>query len=555
MTAASIRVPLLSVESLSVEFDLADRVVPAVRDVSFHVHRGEILGIVGESGSGKSVACRAMLGLLPKAARVGGTIRFDGLDLGALSTAAMTRVRGRDIAMIFQNPSSHLDPLMTIGAHIAEPLRLHLGQSKAAARRAAIRKLEDVHIREPEQRVDSYPHELSGGMKQRAMIASAMACEPRLLLADEPTTALDVTVQARILALLKELNVSHDLSIVLISHDLGVISEVCDRVVVMRHGKVVEQGPTRDIIERPSQPYTRLLIESQPSRRRPAVAAAPAEPHATAPLLSVRDLEVEFRTDRGLINLLRGTAARTTRAVDRVSFDVRAGESFAIVGESGSGKSTIARALARLNTPSGGSVRFDGQEVLPLTGESLRRYRRAVQMVFQSPYDALNPRLRVGDAIREPLVRHGLASGNEAAREVERLMTMVELPAELAQRRPHELSGGQCQRVGIARALALSPRLVIADEITSALDVTIQAQILDLLHRLRQSQGLTMIYISHDLAVVRAFCDRVAVLYQGTIVEAGEVAEVLSRPRHEYTRTLLASVPSLSGKNIDGKLD
>jgi len=537
------RASLLSVEGLSVDFELWGRNVPAVRNVSFQLATGEILGIVGESGSGKSVTCRAILGLLPPTAKVGGRVMFGGADLCALSPAGIADVRGRQISMIFQNPSSHLDPLMTIGGQIAEAPRLQLGKSRAEARSDAIRMLEEVRIRDPEHRVDSYPHELSGGMKQRAMIASAISCEPRLLLADEPTTALDVTVQARILELLKDLNRRRSLSVILISHDLGVISAVCDRVIVMRQGKVVESGPTEEIIQRPKEPYTRLLIDSQPSRR--TRQRRMQEKHDKAPILSVRNLTVEFSTDTSLFDLLRGQSARRVRAVNDVSFEVAAGESFAIVGESGSGKSTIARAIARLNQPKSGSIRFDGQEAAALTGDELRAYRRGVQMVFQSPYDSLNPRMRVGDAIEEPLIRHSLARGGEATDRVRQLLEMVELPYDLRNRKPDELSGGQCQRVGIARALALSPRLLIADEITSALDVTIQAQILDLLRRLQQSQGLTMIYISHDLAVVRAFCDRVAVLSGGEIVETGDVANVLTAPAHDYTRTLIAAAPSL----------
>jgi peptide/nickel transport system ATP-binding protein len=535
--------PLLSVEGLSVDFELWGRNVPAVRDVSFQLATGEVLGIVGESGSGKSVTCRAILGLLPATAKVGGRVMFGGTDLCALSPADIADVRGRQISMIFQNPSSHLDPLMTIGGQIAEAPRLQLGKSRAEARSDAIRMLGEVRIRDPEHRVDSYPHELSGGMKQRAMIASAISCEPRLLLADEPTTALDVTVQARILELLKDLNQRRNLSVILISHDLGVISAVCDRVIVMRHGKVVESGPTEEIIQRPKEPYTRLLIDSQPSRRTPQ-RRMQEKPNKES-ILSLRNLTVEFSSDTSLVDLLRGQSSRRVRAVNNVSFDIAAGESFAIVGESGSGKSTIARAIARLNQPKSGSIRFDGQEAVALSGDALRGYRRTVQMVFQSPYDSLNPRMRVGDAIEEPLIRHGLARGSEAADRVHQLLEMVELPFDLRNRKPHELSGGQCQRVGIARALALSPRLLIADEITSALDVTIQAQILDLLRRLQQSQGLTMIYISHDLAVVRAFCDRVAVLSSGEIVEIGDVGDVLTAPVHEYTRTLIAAAPSL----------
>jgi peptide/nickel transport system ATP-binding protein len=538
------RPPLLAVENLTVDFDLPDGgTVRALRGVSFAVSQGEIVGIVGESGSGKSVTCRAIVGLLPKGARPAGRIRLERTDLLTLPEGEMRDVRGRRISMIFQNPSSHLDPLMTIGGHVGEPLRMHFGASAREARRAAIGLLGDVRINDPAARVDSFPHELSGGMKQRALIASAIACEPRLLLADEPTTALDVTVQARILSLLREINQRRNLSIVLISHDLGVIAEICDRVVVMRGGVVVEEGPTRQIIDAPAHPYTRLLIESQPGRAprgaaRRFSAAADAGPE---PLLAVGQLSVQFASPRGMFGRMR----RGTKAVDAVTFSVGRGESFGIVGESGSGKSTIARAVARLVEPSAGDVTFRGTSVRELKGDELSAYRRAVQIVFQSPHDSLNPRMTVGQAIAEPMVRHRLADRRRAARLALELMETVELPAELAGRRPRQLSGGQCQRVGIARALALSPEVLIADEITSALDVTIQAQILDLLRRLRATRDLTILYISHDLAVVRTFCDRVAVFQAGRLVEIGPVDEVLAEPRHEYTRGLVASAPSL----------
>jgi len=538
---------LLRVENLTVAFG-ADQVV---QDASFTVGSGEIVGIVGESGSGKSITCRSILGLLPRGASSSGRVLFDGRALSTLAPEAMRAVRGRQISMIFQNPASHLDPLMTVGRHVAEPLRLHLGYGAAAARSEAVRMLGDVQLHNPEQRIHAYPHELSGGMKQRVMIASAIACAPRLLLADEPTTALDVTVQARILDLLLQLNRERGLSIILVSHDLGVIAEICDRVVVMRDGRVVESGPTERLINAPQHAYTQLLISSQPRNLQRKSASTPAaDAAAAAPLLAVRDLSVTFgtRSRNPLQRLLRrhGTA-RQVHAVQQVGFTVMPGETLGIVGESGSGKSTIAQTIVRLIQPTSGSIAYQGRAVTDLAGGELAAYRRAVQMVFQNPFDSLNPRMTVAQAVTEPLLRHRLASGQQARARMRQLLELVELPEALADRRPTQLSGGQCQRVGIARALALRPQLLIADEITSALDVTIQAQILTLLQELQQSQNLTLIYISHDLSVVRAFCDRVAVFQAGQLVEIGAADEVLYRPQQAYTRTLLDSIPRLAG--------
>ena len=524
--------PVLRIEDLSVAFGP----VEAVRGVSFELGRGEVLGIVGESGSGKSVTCRAILGLLPPRARVGGRVLHGGRDLVALSPAGMQEVRGRHVSMIFQNPSSHLDPLMTIGAHVAEPLRRHFGLRRREARARATELLEAVKIREAAARYGAYPHQLSGGMKQRVLIASALACEPEILLADEPTTALDVTVQARILELLRELNRIRGLSTVLVSHDLGVIAEICDRVVVMRHGQIVETGPVADVVTRPRHDYTRLLIGSQPSRLK-------AEPQAAIDqqsLLEIDDLSVHFRT--GGAPFVR---RQPVRALDGVSLAVRAGECFGVVGESGSGKSTLARAVIRLVEPTGGAIRHRGRDVAALSGPDLVTYRREVQMAFQSPYDSLNPRMTAIRTIAEPVWRHGLAGRSEALDRAAELMEQVELPPDLAHRRPRELSGGQCQRVGIARALALSPGLLIADEITSALDVTIQAQILALLRRLRRERNLTILYISHDLAVVRRLCDRVAVFRAGRLVETGPTERVFASPTDPYTAELIAAAPDL----------
>ncbi|EJC75011.1 ATPase component of various ABC-type transport systems with duplicated ATPase domain [Rhizobium leguminosarum bv. trifolii WSM2012] len=528
--------PLLDVKDLCVSFGS----FAAVKNVSFTLQPGEILGIVGESGSGKSVTCRAVMRLLSAAARADGVVRLDGRNLLTLAEEELCAIRGRDIGMIFQNPASHLDPLRRIGKQVAAPMIRHLGIGKRQGLERAVKLLEDVGIREPEKRARSYPHEFSGGMKQRAMIAAAIGCQPKLLIADEPTTALDVTVQARILELLKELNRKNGLAIILISHDLGVVADICSRVVVMRHGEVVEQGPIDEVINLPRHPYTRLLIESQPGRKNYGTAVGP---HQTAPLLHVENLSVTFPAGKSLL----GSFARSNsfRALDGIDLKINSGETVGIVGESGSGKSTLARAIIRLNTPSGGAIRLDGQVVGGLRGEALTEFRRRVQMVFQNPYDSLNPRLTIAEAVAEPIWRHGIADRKAALREADVLLDMVELPRSLRHRRPQQLSGGQCQRVGLARALALKPQLLIADEITSALDVTTQAQILELLVRLQRERSLTLLYISHDLAVVGSLCQRVYVFKAGRIVEQGAARQVLSAPQDPYTQALVGSLARL----------
>ncbi|MBY3074945.1 ABC transporter ATP-binding protein [Rhizobium laguerreae] len=528
--------PLLEIKDLCVSFG----VFAAVKNVSFMLQRGEILGIVGESGSGKSVTCRALMRLLSAKARADGTVRLDGRDLLTLGEHELCAIRGRDIGMIFQNPASHLDPLRRIGPQVAAPMIRHLGIGKREGLQRAIKLLEDVGIHEPEKRARSYPHEFSGGMKQRAMIAAAIGCQPKLLIADEPTTALDVTVQARILELLKELNRKNGLAMILISHDLGVVADICSRVVVMRNGEVVEQGPIDDVINRPRHPYTRLLIESQPGRKSYGTASGPDR---ATPLLSIENLSVTFPAGQGLLSGF-GTD-NSFRAIDGIDLMINTGETVGIVGESGSGKSTLARSIIRLNTPSGGAIRLDGQDVGALGGEALTAFRRRVQMVFQNPYDSLNPRLTIAEAVAEPIWRHGIADRKTARKEADALLDMVELPSSLRDRKPQQLSGGQCQRVGLARALALKPQLLIADEITSALDVTTQAQILELLVRLQRERSLTLLYISHDLAVVSSLCQRVYVFKAGRIVEQGVAWQVLFTPQDPYTQALVGSLVRL----------
>lgn len=527
---------LIDVKNLTVRFgDTA-----AVRNISLHVERGEVLGIVGESGSGKSVTCRALMRLLPSSAAVEGEVIFDGKSLSSSSEENLRKIRGRDIGMIFQNPASHLDPLQRIGGQIAEPIRRHLALGREAAFAQAVELLRQVGIGDPAERARAYPHEFSGGMKQRAMIAAAIGCGPKLLIADEPTTALDVTVQARILDLLRDLNRNHGLSIVLISHDLGVIAQNCSRIIVMRQGEIVEEGATQEIIRSPRHPYTRLLLDSQPSRNK---AITPAASGTSRPLLTVKDLTVIFSKRRDLVSRLSCKDAAPFRALDQVSIEVEAGETVGIVGESGSGKSTLARAIVQLVTPAGGEIVFNGE---PASARG--SFRRAVQMVFQNPYDSLNPRLKVKETIAEPIIRHHLAEGAEISRRVDDLADKVELPRSLLERYPSQLSGGQCQRVGLARALAVEPRFLIADEITSALDVTTQAQILKLLDRLRRERGLTMLYVSHDLSVVSSFCQRVYVFKAGRIVETGAAAKVMREPAHAYTKELVRSIPRLDAR-------
>jgi peptide/nickel transport system ATP-binding protein len=523
---------LLRVRDLNVTFGSATGDTQAVRNISFDVAAGEIVGIVGESGSGKSVSCRAVLGLLPESAAVSGLVEYNGQDLLSLDSEGLRQIRGRDVSMVFQNPASHLDPLMAIGAQVSEPLIHHQEISPALARDAAIERLREVQLDRPEQRVDNYPYELSGGMKQRVMIAAAVACGPGLLLADEPTTALDVTVQARILELLKKLNQQHGLSIILVSHDLAVVAQVCDRVLVMRRGEIIEYGDTQQVIYSPLHPYTQQLIESQPSR----MAMRPAPSTESDVLLEVSNIDVEFALP----------GHRKLRALDDISISLRRGESLGIVGESGSGKSTLARVVMGLIKPKSGDVRLNGESILQTRGRLDLSVCRKIQMAFQNPYDSLNPRYSVFETIAEPVRRHKLVAAEDINARVAELMILVELDRDLTDRKPAQLSGGQCQRVGIARALAMDPELLIADEITSALDVTIQAQIIELLNRLREKRGLSVIFISHDLALVRSFCDQVVVFQSGKIVEQGSVKKVLEQPRESYTQELLRSAPTLS---------
>ena len=558
--------PLLKVEDLHVEFPTEGGVVRAVNGVSFEVEHGRTLGIVGESGSGKSVCALSTMGLTrAQGARISGRILFEGADLLTLPERRRRALRGDELAMVFQDPLSSLHPLYRVGAQIAEGIRAHREVSRRAAQERAIALLDLVGIAEPSRRVDAYPHELSGGMRQRVMIAMALANEPKLLIADEPTTALDVTVQAQILALLRRLRAELGMALVLVTHDLGVVAEMAEEIAVMQAGQIVERGSAEQVMAAPRHPYTQALLRSAPTLERHGQSQSKHDESqddrerergkrgegegegedgsvvAAQPLLQVRDLVKRFPITRGVV--FQRQVAHVD-AVAGVSFELRRGETLGLVGESGCGKSTTARLLLRLLEPTGGEIRFEGHDIAHLRGAALTAARREMQIVFQDPYSSLNPRKTAGSIVGEPFAIHGLHRDRvERRRAVGELLDRVGLQPEHHNRYPHEFSGGQRQRIGIARALALRPKLLIADEPVSALDVTIQAQILDLLRDLQRELGLTLLLISHDLAVVRQMADRVAVMRAGKIVELAPNETLYSSPTHPYTRELLASVP------------
>ena len=629
--------PLLRVSDLQTEFRTEDGTVRAVNGVSYELGRGEVLGIVGESGSGKSVSALSLMRLLaaPAGRVTGGMAEFEGRDLLTLSDREMQRIRGNEIAMIFQEPLTALNPVFTIGDQIAEPLMLHQGLGRGAARKLAVEMLHSVGVPNPERRVDAYPHQLSGGLRQRAMIAMALSCQPKLLIADEPTTALDVSIQAQILELMRTLQRAAGTSMLFITHDLGVVAELADNIVVMYGGRVVEQASTAQLFGSPTHPYTwglfdclpridepkgtRLLpIAGQPPNLLRPPSGCPFHPRCPyafdrcaveePPLIPLADgnatrcwlyeparveqlnatadqnggpsipEEQRHRTPE----TLRLLAARESRqgedtatrakqphllnvtglrkyfpitsglfqrhigdiqAVDQISFGIRRGETLGLVGESGCGKSTTGRVLLRLLEPTAGSIRFDGQEVTALGGADLRALRRRMQIIFQDPYSSLNPRRTVGGIVAQPLKIHKLASGKQLDARVGEILERVGLNPRYAGRYPHEFSGGQRQRIGIARAIAANPDFIVADEPVSALDVSIQAQIVNLMEDLRETLGLSYLFISHNLSVIRAICDRIAVMYLGQIVELAENRALYETPLHPYTMALLTAVP------------
>ncbi|TPK70498.1 ABC transporter ATP-binding protein [Mesorhizobium sp. B2-4-18] len=513
-----------------------------VSDLSLTLKRGETLCIAGESGSGKSMTALAIMQLLPQpAARISaGTIHLGATELTALDERRMRHIRGDRIAMIFQEPMTSLNPVLSIGRQLTESIEAHTSLSRDEARQRAIEALKAVRISEAESRLRQFPHELSGGMRQRVMIAMALALEPDVLIADEPTTALDVTVQGEVLELLRDLQQKHGTSVILITHDMGVVAEMADRVIIMRHGRMVEEGKTSDIFAHPQAEYTRELLAAVPrigsgagrQKSREAEAATPAK------VAEVTDLHVRFDLRGGVF----GRVTRRVHAVEGVSFSIAPNETLALVGESGCGKSTTAKALAGL-VPYSGDIVVGGRNLSGLGRDERKAVRRDVQMIFQDPYASLDPRMRVGDLVAEPLLIHGIASKEERRERVAVLFDRVGLSSDQMELYPHEFSGGQRQRVCIARALALRPKLIIADESVSALDVSVQARVLDLLKELQREFGVAYLFISHDMAVVENISDRVAVMYLGQIVEMGTRDQVFSNPRHPYTRRLIEAVP------------
>jgi peptide/nickel transport system ATP-binding protein len=531
---------VLDVRGLSVEFATRHQVVRAVADVSLSVARGECLGIVGESGAGKSQLFLALLGLAAANARVSGSARFGAAELVNLPAAALDRIRGAGIGMVFQDPLTSLTPHLRVGAQIAEVLRRH-GTPAAEAPARALQLLQQVQVNDAERRLHQYPYELSGGMRQRVMIAIAISGAPQLLIADEPTTALDVTVQAQILKLLADLKRSRGMALVLITHDLAALAGVADRVLVLRAGRSVESGPVAQLLKSPREPYTQQLLRAaQAVTTLAAPPPATAAPLAGAAALSLTDVSVEFAVTRGWLR-----APRQLAALAGVDLSIAAGESCGIVGESGSGKSTLARAALRLLLPRSGRILWLGRDIAGLPRAELRRLRRDRQIIFQDPLGSLDPRLTVAAILAEPLAVHEPSLNSQArARAVAAALEAVALPQELAARYPHELSGGQCQRVGIARAMILRPALLVADEPVSALDVPTQEQIVTLLQELTAAHGMSLMFISHNLALVRRLCTRVLVLYLGRMMELAPVQALFAAPRHPYTRELLAAIPS-----------
>ncbi len=566
---------VVQVNDLTVRFKTPERTVEAVRNVSFHVNRGETLAIVGESGSGKSVTSLALMRLVEYG---GGHIANGGmllrrrsgdvLDLVNAPDSTLQRVRGADVAMIFQEPMTSLNPSFTAGNQIAEALQLHQGLDAAAARAETLRMLERVRIPEARAILDRYPHQLSGGMRQRVMIAMALSCKPQLLIADEPTTALDVTIQAQILQLIRQLQEEMDMGVIFITHDMGVVAEVADRVLVMYRGDKVEEGGSDEIFARPQHAYTRALLSAVPrlgamqGTDEPApfpllkvdeaarvpdpaklvdtpVAAPSTVRRENGPVLKVRDLTTSFDITGGIL----GRVQKRVHAVEKISFDLYPGETLSLVGESGCGKTTTGRSLLQLVKSKSGSIEFDGKNIGALRGSAMQTLRQHIQFIFQDPFASLDPRMTVGYSIMEPLLIHKVARGKAAQDRVRWLMDKCGLLPEMIDRYPHEFSGGQRQRICIARALALNPKVVIADESVSALDVSIQAQIVNLLLDLQRELGVSFLFISHDMAVVERVSHRVAVMYLGQIVEIGPRRAIFENPQHPYTKKLMAAVP------------
>ncbi|HZL81375.1 MAG TPA: ABC transporter ATP-binding protein [Demequina sp.] len=560
---------ILEVRGLNVDFFVEDQWYPAAIDVSYDVHAGEVLAIVGESGSGKTQSSMALLGLLPPNGRTSGSAKLMGNELVGMSTAKLRRVRGNDIAVIFQEPMTALNPVYTVGFQIVEALRTHFDMSPEQAKARAIELLRMVEIPEPEVRFNSYPHQLSGGQRQRAMIAQSLACDPRLLVADEPTTALDVTVQAEILKLMRDLRNRIDSGIILITHDMGIVADMADTMVVMRNGRIVERGTSHQIFKEPQHPYTQELLaavphlgshsggsaeadtlvpgaetgeaamrDGAPTKAAARVTERPAPATAftfdPANVLQAQDMVIEYP---------KHGRTPAFRAVDGVTMSIKRGEVVGLVGESGSGKTTIGRAVVGLLPVIAGHLTIDGISMVGAKHKDLKPLRAKVGIVFQDPGSSLNPRLPIGESIGEPLMLHSGIKGSELGKRVEQMLDQVELPRSFRNRYPHELSGGQRQRVGIARSLILEPSLLVADEPTSALDVSVQARVLDLFTDLQREHGFACLFISHDLAVVEMLSSRIAVMHNGKLVEYGDAGAIVNHPRHPYTQRLIAAVP------------
>jgi len=551
---------LLQVRNLRIRFRTDKRnTVEAVKGVSFDIPQHRTVALVGESGSGKSVSSLAIMGLLPPHTTLidpDSSVLFEGREVLHQPAADRRAMCGRDIAMIFQEPMSSLNPVFTVGFQIGEVLRQHMGMDKGAARARTLELLEEVGIPEPASKIDAYPSQMSGGQQQRVMIAMAIACKPKLLIADEPTTALDVTIQKQIMELIASLQQKHRMSVLFITHDLGLVAEIADQVIVMRHGEVRETGEARAVFAEPKDLYTRALLHCRPSlearlRRLPVIAdymdggALPAQPErtrGTAPgddiVLDVRDLKKSFWLCEGLFG------KREFRAVKGVSFKLARGKTLGVVGESGSGKSTVGLTLLRLHQASGGSAMFDGRDLLALSAREFQPFKRRIQIIFQNPYASLNPRFTVGQILLEPMRLHGIgASDDERTQKALALLERVGLPQQAYQRYPHEFSGGQRQRIAIARCLTMQPEILVCDESVSALDVSVQAQVLNLLQDLQDEFGLSYIFISHDLSVVKYISDQVMVMHQGEVVEMADSDELYRNPQHPYTRSLLAAIP------------
>lgn len=552
--------PLLQVNNLTIGFMQDDQLVPAVKGISFAAYKGKLTAIVGESGSGKSVTSLSVLQLLPKQAVVKGEIIFNNessIDILKTDEKTIRTIRGNNIAMIFQEPMTSLNPVFTCGHQVMESLRQHKKLPKTDARQAALELFEAVELPNPAAMLDRYPHEISGGQKQRVMIAMAMSCNPALLIADEPTTALDVRVQKNILQLIKKLQIENNMAVLFITHDLGLVKAVADEVIVMQHGIIVEQGDTNEVLNNPQHPYTQALLACRPNKnskgKRLAVVSDflnPGKEKETTPawqnkpgdkvVLSVQNLQVHFPVAKNIF----GKTTQWFKAVDGVSFDVKEKETLGLVGESGCGKTTLGRAILQLVKPTAGEIILNGKNINTLSALQLRKERKDLQIVFQDPYGSLNPRISIGEAILEPLKVHQLQNNNKQRKEkVIELLEKVNLQPDHFNRYPHQFSGGQRQRICIARALALEPSFLIFDESVSALDVSVQAQVLNLINDLKEQYSFTSIFISHDLSVVHYISDRILVMNKGKITEQGDADDIIFRPQEEYTRQLIAAIP------------